>query len=395
MGATTFRIKMPGKCLFLCLLAISSTSLYHYCSAQESRLFHLTIRKSASIDPKDVTVYINTGNSERHITLSGDSVVISDSFSNKFVLVNLTIQKANWEESGAYGFYIDESPAQLILEKLEIADKEMLFEYSTNNAFSTLELEEDLLQWTTEAQNVVDSLISISGTLDESFFHARRKLIDRQLEFIALPKEEYFSFRLFNQLSMTRFPGPLNYLLDDLLPFYINTFDEGIRASKEGRVVEERLRANRFSLKEGMLVPEFTSYDYKGNAFTSNSRGKYRIYSFWASWCIPCLKKIPALQSIRNEFPEDKLEMVALNFDEDSTKFIDMLHKYNMDWIHIYLDKSLPLKFGVNGSGLPQLFLFDDQGQLLYNLSSGKETNTEALELLVSILRKKLGKSPS
>jgi thiol-disulfide isomerase/thioredoxin len=274
---------------------------------------------------------------------------------------------------------------------LEIADEELLFEYSSRNAFSTLELEEELLLWTTEAQNVVDSLTSIPGPLDENFFHARRKLIDRQLEFITLHKEEYFSFRLFNQLSMTRFPGPLNVLLDDLLPFYENTFSAVIRASKEGRIIEERLKANRFSLKEGMLVPEFASFDYRGSAITSASQGKYRIYSFWASWCIPCLKEIPALLRIRDEFPDSKLEIVSINFDEDSTKFITMLRKFKMDWLHIYFDKTIPRKFGVNGSGLPQLFLFDNAGRLLYNQSSGKETNTETLEVLISILRKKLG----
>jgi thiol-disulfide isomerase/thioredoxin len=391
MGAIPFKIKKAGKWLFLCLLMMGSASLIQHCSAQKPRFFHLTIQKSPSINEKDVTVYINTGNSERHITVSGDSVVLNDSFSSKYVLVNLIIKKSNREESDVYGFYINELPALISLEKLEIADEELLFDYSSSNAFSTRELEEELLLWTTEAQNVVDSLISIPGPLDENFFHARRKLIDRQLEFITLHKEEYFSFRLFNQLSMTKFPGPINFLLDDLLPFYENTFSAVVRASKEGRIIEERLKANRFSLKEGMLVPEFASHDYRGSAITSASQGKYRIYSFWASWCIPCLKEIPALLRIRDEFPDSKLEIVSINFDEDSTKFITMLLKFRMDWVHIYFDKTIPRKFGVNGSGLPQLFLFDNEGRLLYNQSSGKETNTETLEVLISILRKKLG----
>jgi thiol-disulfide isomerase/thioredoxin len=51
-------------------------------------------------------------------------------------------------------------------------------------------------------------------------------------------------------------------------------------------------------------VPELTFElrDTKGNIFTEkNTKGKYLVINFWASWCTPCLKEIPAFVEFYKE----------------------------------------------------------------------------------------------
>ena len=51
-------------------------------------------------------------------------------------------------------------------------------------------------------------------------------------------------------------------------------------------------------------VPElsFSLTDTKGVMFTEkNTRGKYLVINFWATWCTPCLKEIPAFVKFYEE----------------------------------------------------------------------------------------------
>jgi thiol-disulfide isomerase/thioredoxin len=40
------------------------------------------------------------------------------------------------------------------------------------------------------------------------------------------------------------------------------------------------------------------------------------ILNFWASWCTPCLKELPALEDLSKSF-KDQIEVIGINTDED------------------------------------------------------------------------------
>ena len=49
----------------------------------------------------------------------------------------------------------------------------------------------------------------------------------------------------------------------------------------------------------------FELIDIKGNVFTEkNTEGKYLVVNFWATWCTPCLKEIPAFVKFYKENSE-------------------------------------------------------------------------------------------
>jgi thiol-disulfide isomerase/thioredoxin len=62
----------------------------------------------------------------------------------------------------------------------------------------------------------------------------------------------------------------------------------------------------KLSVKDSQGV----SYDF------SKSKTPVVILNFWASWCKPCLEEFPALVSLRQKFPKEKLLILGINSDE-------------------------------------------------------------------------------
>lgn len=48
-------------------------------------------------------------------------------------------------------------------------------------------------------------------------------------------------------------------------------------------------------------------------------RGKVTLVNFWASYCVPCLKEIPALQALATEYAAQGVDVVFVSSDDPST----------------------------------------------------------------------------
>ena len=63
---------------------------------------------------------------------------------------------------------------------------------------------------------------------------------------------------------------------------------------------------------------EFAMQDLDGN--THNIKewdGKIIVLNFWATWCPPCMKEIPALIEIQEDFADQDLQIIGIALDDE------------------------------------------------------------------------------
>ena len=66
--------------------------------------------------------------------------------------------------------------------------------------------------------------------------------------------------------------------------------------------------------QEGFLAPDFELVTLDGEMISlSEMRGRVVLLNFWASWCPPCRKEMPAMQKIFDEYGPDGFVILAVN----------------------------------------------------------------------------------
>ena len=96
----------------------------------------------------------------------------------------------------------------------------------------------------------------------------------------------------------------------------------------------------------------------------NNYKGKLVILNFWATWCVPCKKEMPSLDSLKSNKVLDNLEIFPINVGKDnfkkSQKFFSELKIKNLE---IYFDSSITLTKELSLRGVPTTIIFNRQGQ--------------------------------
>ena len=143
----------------------------------------------------------------------------------------------------------------------------------------------------------------------------------------------------------------------------------------------------------GWDAPHFGALTATGESVTlADYRGKVLMVTFWATWCVPCRKEMPALEELQFKFGDRGLRVIGINFKEDEGK---IRHFAKL------LGLSFPLLLDITGSitktygvvAFPTTFLIGRDGKPI-SLAVGERDwlSDAAMALLDALLRKTPGK---
>jgi cytochrome c biogenesis protein CcmG/thiol:disulfide interchange protein DsbE len=83
--------------------------------------------------------------------------------------------------------------------------------------------------------------------------------------------------------------------------------------------------------EEGKPAPRAEAKLLDGSTFSlAGQSGKVVILNFWATWCVPCRKEMPALETYYEKHRSEGLEMLAVSMDapKDEAKVREFMRAY-------------------------------------------------------------------
>ncbi len=201
---------------------------------------------------------------------------------------------------------------------------------------------------------------------------------------------EYFSYNNANAIMDN---------LTDAEPAVVHAFIKNYLAKTKNTFFNDNIRKTYNYYKayaNGSLAPSFTYKDNNGKDVSLSSfRGKYVYIDLWATWCMPCIREIPHLKKLEEEYAGKNISFVSISVDEqkDTTRWIKTIASQKMSGVQLIVDKDFESdflrKFIVNS--IPRFILIDPKGKIVDRDAprpSEKEIK-EKLDKLVSVNKTK------
>lgn len=140
------------------------------------------------------------------------------------------------------------------------------------------------------------------------------------------------------------------YLIDKLISFnygietvesYIGVLTDSQSHSQLGELMQ--IRYDIAKLNGGAVGSEamdfsLRSADGRQVMLAECFDNGYVLLDFWASWCGPCIKEIPKLRNLHEEYG-DKLKIISISVDNEATDWRNAVEKLHItDWQQLRVD---------------------------------------------------------
>ncbi|WP_316398639.1 thiol:disulfide interchange protein TlpA [Bradyrhizobium sp. 33ap4] len=143
-----------------------------------------------------------------------------------------------------------------------------------------------------------------------------------------------------------------------------------------------------------LMLPDLTFEDANGQPKKlSDWRGKTVLVNLWATWCVPCRKEMPALDSLQTKLGGKDFEVVAINIDtRDPDKPKNFLKEANLTSLGYFSDQKAKvfqdLKNIGKALGMPTSVLVDGKGCEIANIAGPAEwASDDAIKLVKAALQ--------
>lgn len=94
------------------------------------------------------------------------------------------------------------------------------------------------------------------------------------------------------------------------------------------------------------------------------NKEKYAVVmSFFATWCVPCMKEIPHLTQVAEQFRDKKIKFFLIDVGEDKAKLEPFLKEKNIT-LPVLLDQYQVVAEKYGAKSLPTLVVLDQNGKV-------------------------------
>jgi thiol-disulfide isomerase/thioredoxin len=86
------------------------------------------------------------------------------------------------------------------------------------------------------------------------------------------------------------------------------------------------------------------------------------VVDFWATWCEPCRDQLPVLDRLPSKFPDDRVVVVGVSFDEDSAALEEFLARIPVGFPVLWDKGGAALAVKMEITRLPTTVVLDREG---------------------------------
>ena len=123
--------------------------------------------------------------------------------------------------------------------------------------------------------------------------------------------------------------------------------------------------ANFQATRPAKPLPDIGFFDAEDTLHTfAEYRGRGVVLNFWATWCAPCVREMPALERASAELAGAGIDVVTLSEDRGGAKVIrPFFEKLGLSNLPILVDRRGKMLRALNIGGLPTTVLIDARGR--------------------------------
>ncbi len=143
-----------------------------------------------------------------------------------------------------------------------------------------------------------------------------------------------------------------------------------------------------------LRLPDLAFEDAEGRPKKlSDWRGRTVLVNLWATWCVPCRKEMPALESLQTRLGGPNFEVVAVNIDtRDPEKPKNFWKEVNLTRLGYFSDPKAKvfqdLKAIGRALGMPTSVLVDGEGCEIATIAGPAEWDSEdAIKLITAAVK--------
>jgi thiol-disulfide isomerase/thioredoxin len=140
-------------------------------------------------------------------------------------------------------------------------------------------------------------------------------------------------------------------------------------------------------------VPNLAFKDSAGHAHTlADWRGRTVLLNLWATWCVPCRREMPALDTLQVKLGGPDFEVVAVNIDtRDPERPLAFLKDVGVSHLAYYSDESArvfeDLKTAGKAFGMPTTLIVDREGCEIGDMAGPAEWSSgDGVKLVSAVL---------
>jgi cytochrome c biogenesis protein CcmG/thiol:disulfide interchange protein DsbE len=125
-------------------------------------------------------------------------------------------------------------------------------------------------------------------------------------------------------------------------------------------------------VKAGDKAPDFSYRADNGKTVTIHDfGGKLLLVNFWASYCVPCVEEMPALNEMARELGPKGLVVLAVSSDKEESAYKQFLSKNPVSFMTVR-DPGKEAQSNYGTILIPESYLIDRNGKVLEKFVSSQ-----------------------